>query len=522
MGFNKQLKQNSFNLTDFDKQLEGYEMNSMGFNKATSIRVVKLVMQETGTYNPQFIRPYTTNVDGKVVETLVDRVMGSTNRKIDGSMLSGLASAFITPQAAPESQVNMINGWDTKRIRFTLEVICDNALGVQSTEYVQGYTSHSGITNNMNIDPDMDFFINSITQTRKQHIPTPVGIQVIETIVDNSHILADNNWQGITTPNQQRMLRPQDVFCNISHNHIPYSFENDGDRNINGSGIFDARTVMKMDATKSRRRNGLGGAFAADIMSAYTTSTQLAEFGQNEDSLVEAARANVVEQQASIDPFLSAISNITQGVVSNRFRMSHLMRLDPNIVNVINYAITGPTQMSQVHQMGQTNHWQGSDRITQAAVILSQSLPAIMMDLMINSVYFKSTNHDITGQPTTIILTGKGFTNMDQTRHFDLFKHRLEREIINDMTFGNQSSYNLEVKANLLGETWITIAIDNSGSFDFVTPSYCDNLFVPVITRNPEVVRTLASDFESLNAGIKDAMGNLYNQQTFSNFSNSV
>lgn len=489
-------------------------MNSMGYSKASNIRVVRLVMQETGTYNPQFARPYSTQVDGHVIDTLVNRVMDSTNKRVDSGTLSGLTGSFLSPTASPESQIGIVNGWNEKRIKFLLELQVEyNVLGMSTTQYVQGYTSYSGISHAGSIDPQMDFYINSVIHTRKQRITTPMGVQTMETLTENSHVISSHKSQDMYVPGQQRIMRPQDVFTSISMSHMPGTFEEPGSSAGLG-GYYDARVVLKEEAVKSRRSNGLAGTFASSILDANSVATSLADFGQDQDAMLEAARKEVLEMPAAVDPFLAAMTNISRSIVSNRFRMSDLRILDPNVDNVTNYVIPGPTQMAQMHQTGMTAEWKGSDKLTHAACILSNAVPSLMMDLMINSVVFKSTNNSVMGQPITAIVNGKSFTNMDLSRNFELFAHRFEREIVNDLTFGNNIPYMLEMTVDLLGETWLRISMDGSPFYDYVTPSYCDNLFIPVITTEPDTVQRMANDFEQLNQGIREAMGNHYDRQT--------
>lgn len=481
-------------------------MNAIGFNKASTLKIVRLVMQETGTYNTQYNRPYTTTMDGGTLNALTDRVMQSPTKRIDSSMLSGLTGCFIKPQANFESEVGIIAGWNERRIRFLLEIECNYATGGSTVQYIQGYTSFAGVSNNASIAPDMVFYVNSVIQTRKTQRYTPLGAQVMENVIENSHVLANNNWQNMYQPGQQRLLRPQDIFSTMSLSHLPGNYEGNG-----VGSVFDSRSTLRGEAQKSRRSNGLPSVYASSIIDSYATSTDMLDFAQDEMQLLDRSRGNVMEAIAATDPFLSALTSIHGKVVNNKFSYSDLQALDPNVVHVTNFAITGNTQRTNLHSAGLTANWNGSDRVTQAATILSQAVPAIMMDLMINQIVFQSSNYDLTGAMNTVIVSGRSFSNMDLSRNYELFKQRLEHEILNDLTFNNSESYAIEMRVDLLGETWLSIALGDNASYDFVTPSFCDNLFVPVITSNPENVTQIVGDFESLTQNIKEAMGQNYN-----------
>ena len=470
-------------------------------NKAKTLRVVNLIMQETGTYNQQFSRPYSTSFDGNTLNSVTERVIDRGNGRIDNAALAGITGTFLTPSSAPDAMIGIANGWNEKRVRFLMEIDCQYQVGGSASSYIQGYTNFPGIGANHSVAPDMEFYINSIITTKKTPVLTPYGVQTFESVTDNSHVLCNNNWSTMNQPGMQRMMRPQDVFCHMQASHIPGIYDTDI------SSVYDGRTVLRTEAAMSDRVNGLSASYAAKIIDGYVVGNALTSFGQSEANIINRSRSEVSETQASLDPFMSALSNITSSGITNKFRYSDLMKLDPNVDAVSNYVIAGNTQRVMVHQAGQTAGWHGSDRMTLAATILSQSVPAIMMELMINRIIFKSTNYDITGQMQTRIIDGKGFSNMDLTQHMDLFSRRLEKEILQDLTFNNQVSYAIEMRVDLLGETWINISIDGQPAIDYVTPSFCDNLFVPVVTTNVNVVQNLTHDFEALVLNVKEAMG---------------
>lgn len=71
---------------------------------ANQINIVRVMLQESGTYNRQFSRPYevvTTNDRMAALNTLEDRI-GNVCRtnpiaKIEGNLLSGLCSNLVVP-----------------------------------------------------------------------------------------------------------------------------------------------------------------------------------------------------------------------------------------------------------------------------------------------------------------------------------------------------------------------------------------------------------------------------------------
>lgn len=462
-------------------------------------------MQETGTYNQQFLRPYVTSFDGVTTDNLTERIINSGGGQLDPSVLSGLTDTFIKPSPQPESIIPIANGWNERRIRFLMEVQCDYQTGGTTKSYIQGYTNFPGVTATQAIAQDMDFYINSIVTTKQSMEFTPYGKKAVENIADNSHVLSSNVWHGVNQPGQQQLMRPQDVFCHMSNSHLPGMFDSDK------SSVLDGRTILRTDAVKSNRTNGLPSNYATKIIDGYMSGASVAGYDKSEMDILKRSRQEVAELRASEDPFLAALASITLNGMTNHFRYSDLMKIDPNVDNVTNYAVMGSTQKATAHEAGQTADWHGSDILTVSATSLSQSVPALMMELMLTRLVFKSTNHDIQGKINTVIIDARSFSNAELGSLLNVFKTRLISEIINNITFNNHVSFMLDMRVDLLGETWIEISIDNHAPVLFVTPSFCDNLFVPVITSSPATIQNLTNDFAGLVSNVRENMVNVNN-----------
>lgn len=474
-------------------------MEQLGFNKVVNLQIVSLLMKETGTYNIQQNRPYQTDMPGNIVSVLTDRVMDSPDRRINGSILSGITGSFLQPQATPESEISIVNGWNERRIRFILKMRCERQGGTVSMYYIQGFTNFSGVSIQGNIAPDMIFYVNSIIQTRLLTINTPMGPQVIENTFENSHLLMDDRYSDMRGANNIRLMRPEDVFNSLQISHIP---------DTRGGGLtLDSRSMLHKEAVISRRSNGLGANYAASIIDGYSKATDGLAMGSNQQELYTQSRRNVIENPAALDPFLHALTQVTSQEVNNKFTYENLRTLDPNVARNTNYEVTGPTQLARMHQTGMTAHWNGSDRITQAATIISQSIPSLMIELMITKVYLESNNYGAGGHMDTRLITAESLTDGDQTNNYIILKNRIEQSLLADLTFGNSVSYSIKLEVDLLGDTKLSISLDGSAFYDYVTPSFCDSLMVPVVTTNPDTISNLVYDFEQLTNSIHEAVG---------------
>lgn len=454
-------------------------------------RVTKFLVKDTGTYNPQMRRAYNTNLDASTMGAIVERVHGTD--KFNPMLLSGIAGQFIQPTATPERELMIPNGWDTPRTRFMLSLEHEfPGLGSRVTEVVTGFTDHQGITMSGAIDPNMKFYVNSVVQTRSVLMHTPFGTQQGVTVVDNSHVLADNSFGSIYTPVKEHRLRPEDVYSAMSR------------LNAEVGDAVDMRTVQTNVAVKSRRANALPATYMAGILENHRVAAHNQEFGSGMQDILTSARGNAAEASVVKDPFLSAMTQITGRPASNMFTMNELRQLDPNIDAVAVIGFSGPTQQAQQHHAGQTQHWAGTDRETLVATILSQAVPALMMDLALTVLVFKSTNNTIGSQMLTQPLDYHGFANIDMTENIRIFISQFEAIVLRDITYNNQIGYNLEMRVDLLGETMIRVQLDSGPVIDYVTPSFCDALMTPVLTTDVNQANNVARDFDMLISNVSD------------------
>jgi hypothetical protein len=229
---------------------------------------------------------------------------------------------------------------------------------------------------------------------------------------------------------------------------------------------------------------------------------QLANFGQDDRDILTQSRHHVAEPPIQENIVIRRLSEVSGYVIKNSFTFNDFELLDPNVRNVANYHAPGSVmQVSQhmpVHQAGQSEYWTGSDLLTQSATILSNAIPALMMELLISKVTFASTNHTIGCQQDTRILNAVSLSSADMRKNYEVFRRRVESEILYDLSFCNQEPYLLNMTADMFGETWIELSIAGTPPTQFVIPSFCDTLYAPVVTNSKESYDVLVHDFNTL------------------------
>lgn len=462
-----------------------------------NITITKLILQETGTYNSLYSRPYETEMNKATLDDIVGRVENSPIQSgggegVTSALLSGIASNMIHPSATPQGEIYIPNGWGERRVRFVLEVLVTSSTGSTYSYFFQGYTTHSGITQSGNIDPQMKFIINSIVRVNRIQKQTMYGVQNIDTVTESSQII---NGKLVSNQNDNMfVMRPQDVFLGIHSGHLKTAY----DLASPIGDVYDCRRPGNSDSVRASRRDNIPANYLARVVDSYQTGSALLDFGQGSAELLLRSQDYCSEPSPNENIVIRAISNIIGIPNTTIFSYEDLRLLDPNIDNVTNYIVPNNLQMNGVHHAGQSAYWNSVDRETLMATVLGNAVPSLMMDLLIMNLSFRSTNHDMTGTMNTVIEGANSFTNTDISNNLLMFKKRLEKEILYDITYGNQELYTLSMRCNLLGETYIDISIGNGPMVSYVTPSFCDGLLTPMVTTDINRYNDIINDVEVL------------------------
>lgn len=476
------------------------------FRNVGRFRVTRMIMQETGTYNPMFSRPYYTDMNGGVVESIASRVSEFGVRGIQPIALNNVALNFLKPTATPQAEIAIPYGWQERRIRFIMEVQVDYNTGTTVKYFLQGYTDFPGVSQQGHVAPEMAFIINSLIGVTQVNLTTPYGgTQITDKVIESSQILVENRLGNNIHNNQKFMMRPQDIFVGMHSAYLQQSYNVD-----NQSDFVDARYLMRSEPVQSNRSNNVSANYLAKVIDSNTYGREIVNYGSGTGDILTRARSTAMEPQLLDNPVIRRLSELSGGMgVKNIFTFSDFEKLDPNISNVTDFITLGSVlqigQANVVHEAGQTEYWVGSDLITQQATIISHSIPALMMEMMISKIMFTSTNHTLNCSIDTRIIDAMSLTSADLRQNYDLFLVRLEREILMPMCFNGQESFSLEMNIDMFGETWINLSIGNSPSIQFVIPSFCDTLCSPVVTQSMTNFETLVSDFETMLGNVSHA-----------------
>lgn len=464
-------------------------------------QVTKFILAEAGTYNSQYLRPFQMDFRGETVGLLQEAVGNNTN--VSAANLSGVASQFFRPTPTPEVAAQIIHGWGQKRFRFMLEIQYSRG-GLTTNEIILGYTEHDGVSlQSSAIDENMRFFVNSVITTRNNPILGTNGAATQTVIADASQVLFDHNWvdgqSNIYANPSNFRLRPQDVYGAMSMvNDIPESVR---------YGLVDANIVSRSAPALSKRKHNIAGHYVANMINSYNTATADSMM-KTEDEIYSDAAGYVRDALSSHNVFLKRIKEL-QGKDVAAFTYKELRNLDNFIDHKKQVLGFGAVSRSsqQLHQAGQTADWHGADAETLYATIIGQAMPALMMEYGIMQVHIQSTNNNLNAQPETTFHGINSFGNMDLSGPANALRQRFDIEIIRDMSYNNQIRYYVDCRFDLLGDSTITISLENSPLTTFTVPSFSDSLLTPLLTVNANRAYDVGIQFSAMfdNLGIAQA-----------------
>lgn len=460
----------------------------------SALKLVSLMLQDTGTYNNMVSRPYHAMADANTLDNLGRRIEDVTRvnplTKINGGLISGLCGQLVVPSANWDSRIHIPNGWNEQRLRFVMEVHYDSHFGTE-VYFFQGYTEFKGISLNGTIDPDMVFFINSYIRVNRVFDSTGSysgGFR--DTIVESAQVI-DGRVHS-TVNSAVYTLRPEDLFTGIQSNYIGSMHD------VYGSGnVVDDRINKATDVIKSRRANAVPSNYLSKVVETYRQASSYADFGAGSDDIYSTAIQSSYEGNPYENPFIRTISDLRGMSNITFFTMNDLARIDPTINTRTHYQRLMETV--RLHRTGDTNdNWTAATLDTQLATIVTHSVSALMIENMIVSVGFHSTNLTLNGQLDTRLWPGgQAVTTADMRQYYTNFVRRFEAEVMPDITMNGTIPVDLVVHADLNGETRIDLSINGGPHEVFVTPSFCDALMAPVVTTNN-------NDYNGLVAGIEE------------------
>lgn len=475
------------------------------FNYGNSLSANKYIIEDliyipTGNYNPVYIRPYTVNVDGSKIDTLLQRLEDTKSAKVNSNILAGLTPDIIQNSVTPVNS-NINNDWvSTRKFIFLLKVKVLSPNDFETMYYIFGYTNYDGITNSGNIDPNLEHNINNIIETTivKQNI---AGYGIYEKEMLNKFYNVTMNEYG----NDIFTQRPMDIFNNISSYNLLNAMNNFNE-NIsiafnkgNYYNQLDVRPIV----------NNLENNIPIEYLS-KVINTGLTKIPENElfinSYTVEMdsdLAAKVAEPRFSDNSFIKLLNTIAGNLVpTNKFTFSTLYSIDSTILDRFklfnitkNYVDPVLTNTPEVG-----DYWHGQDPVTLKAYSIIESSVAMALKHGFSKIYLIASNkNNPLGTPNIFITNFNSFINLDEVSFntlLEIFKSNYENEIFLNESYENRVPLHIEMFVDILGTSKIYIDYAGFGGNWYTIPTFANANFAPVLTFDATNVENLARNFE--------------------------
>lgn len=464
-----------------------------------TVEIRRLLLQETGTYSTQFLRPYQIPTEGRALDGFADRINRIGERvnevaghdpmqEIGSRFLAGMSSGLLIPEAGYERKIIIPNGWDTPRLRFVMEV----AVGRNSNRvfYFQGYSEHADISLSGHIDENMLFFINSFVEVVQN--PDPLTRATHNRVIRSGH-LVDGRLQvsnALDDDGHLFGLRPYDIFkgMNASNTMSALSYEN---HSYTAAGIDLSTTSFA-----SNRSNNIPSSYLSKMVNSQRQAAAMASIGRDNTGIYGTAMQNSYENGPYENPFLRALADHNGRInAATRFTLSDLVSLDPNMPDPDFSPVRQPELLPRAGQ----DEWHRPDMETQLASLLANSVPALMMECLLIRTEFDIHNHTLDGRPDVrpigmpISLTG-----VDETPYLRQFFHRLETEIWPDLVGMDQLDLSVRMTCDLNFDSFLQIQLEGNPVVEYNIPSFCDAILIPTMTMDQRNYDGMIAGMETL------------------------
>jgi len=489
-------------------------------------RLLSIMFNESGTFQKQFNRPFSLNMNGDRIKPLIDltqhgeKLQASTIRRLGNEMIG------VSPLAGPTLAI--ANGWDERRCTFVMCVEMDPTVHTAIAPdrvYFVGWTDHTGIVQRNNygfVNPQMRMYFNSSVRCRVVGRNTMNG-QLVWRPVDNIQLLTGSFEMGfvkpnpngvVTPPSTATSMRPSDVFTQMG---LTYSdavtinaasrFADSVKANSRMNDLPDhymSTIFTKMAAAMATHRDS-----SADYVDAEDVMDTAAQ-SVSESPLYDRALFNEMDQNFAFNKR----GYITFGDLAELFPGISDPK-DPRVrTRINNRAAAQRTDFRSKASVG------GSSAETVMALNLGNAVPALISAFGIQRISFSATNNQIGGgfhvdfvPPTAAMgaapeaLRQASYVNsiiasfvdgLDVASLIETIKHELITTVLTPLDVHHNFTINLTVMCEIFNYTIIHISLNGMETQEYVLPTFADGLTSPCFDATGRGLVDMAVNVDSI------------------------
>ena len=441
--------------------------------------IVSLTLQETGTYDDQFSRPYQTHAQDERVANMIYDVVDRNNYSPTSGAFNAVAPQILTvnPNVSDNALIRIPNGWSANRCRFFLEVR-ETSMGLGNETYftfVQGFSDYFGInTATSSIDPNIRLFPNTFFRFQEITEQTPNGPRKGYRVVSSGQVL-----NGILTINNElsnsvNFLRPCDILAGVQ---VQF------DQSLVSADVLDLRSMNPsgFNTVYSSFANNSPSEYLSRLLTPLGRSSLTVGYGPAHSTFVDSAvtMAGSMEPDVQSSVFMQTMIARLGPMSSSCFTMTDLAQLDATVGQRTSYRPVSREYQGRLPQRGMMNSWDDASVHTQIAAKIMNTLPGLMWEHFIGMISISMTNRIANGGPVLPMVDNvRLITKAAPRGMFERFIGMLSERMAVDISLNNAIDFDLNINASVLGE--VTIMISVAGvSKTYQAPAFGNGILNP-------------------------------------------
>lgn len=459
------------------------------------MKVLKLMFREVSTYEDMVLRPYETNIDGRLIDRLKDYT--EQGRTVTASSIGRISNELLRPRASVDPRrdaARIRGGWNQSRFMFIMVLETRNSANTTSCDYITGYTNYLGYSDQglgrAKIAEDMELIFNSVTQVSLNLSAGHRGRQMyVPRIGKVDQVLSGHLGRDGGRLSDTYSMRPMDLFTRRAQSgEIGKLLRNQHVRVTDQRGSFNSKALQF-----NNRDNNIAGSMLTRTLTAYRAANSGTDYlDDDQEEVLAGARSKVAENIIQDNALFQEIKKDSRILEDGYVTWGELLDWNRDLDDV---TVVQLQDSREAYSRGQGNHWAGQTPETLASVLIASMLPQMMIRSMYSSVKFSIDNDSIGGAVRIAMgMVHPFMEGIPVETYFDAFQDALEFNLFPQISVNGALKVWFEVRADIDRDITIDIQIDNGPNERFVYPAFCDSLMTPVITSNGEDLEDVSKD----------------------------
>lgn len=470
------------------------------------IRVIKMLVQETGTFKNVFNRSWVMNLENNNLENVRRRLVAAgRSAPLTTSAFQGISSSILAPVADVDPARDLIRvpeGWDRQRCRFMMEIEVDNRFGSIDSYFIQGFSEHLGLTRAGNLDEKMLWYINGFIRVQHMERDTRRGVEHYCVVKSSAQVINGRLIYDRDRPVEK--TRTVDLFNNIQERFYQTGY---------ADKVEDTRCRLDSpaDSIFASRGDNLPGQYLSSAINTYRRNIDNNSFGTGTEDILGRTQQELNSTLIGFEenPFLAQLAMVQGRHSTTEFTLEDLFEIDPDAEKegVIQGGMLNAKGASRLatHE-SDVSDWQGADLESQWAVQIANSLSAIMMQKFYRGLSVRLSNMNYERRLTSEVRSADGMAEGLPEEIFESMMDDVEF-MMNDLSGDGRREFSVDIVANLYDQTELRISIDGDRTQRFFVPSFADSLMSQSYSRDDMALSNLSEDLESILTDLSGEIG---------------